>query len=202
MLMLSAHENLAYANSRVLMVNGATREGGNTDTITNLFVEGAQGAGLKPFTAILRNLKIADCIGCCTCLRESTCHFDDDMTGLRQRIMDAHVLVLASPLYFCEVTGLMKTFIDRLYYFYHDVNKKMIAGRHALIITTLGEKEVGFETEIIEESYKRLLRALDLKLLDMRFFPDLMDKESISQKPAYLEEAYNLGKRIPALLGT
>lgn len=202
MLMLSAHENLVYTNSHVLVVNGATREEGNTDTITNLFVEGAQEAGLKPSCKILRNLKIADCIGCCTCLRESKCHFDDDMTELRQKIMDSHVLVLASPLYFCEVTGLMKTFIDRLYYFYHDVNKKMIAGRHVLIITTLGEKEVGFETEIIEESYKRLLRALDLQLLDMRFFPDLMDKESISQKPAYLEEAYNLGKRIPALLGT
>jgi hypothetical protein len=96
----------------------------------------------------------------------------------------------------------MKTFIDRLYFFYHDVNKKMIAGRHVFVITTLGEKEVGFETEIIEESYKRLLHALDLKLLDMRFFPDLMEKESISQKPTYLEEAYNLGKRIPALLGS
>lgn len=202
MLMLSAHENLLYTNGRVLMVNGATREGGNTDTITNLFVEGAQGAGLKISCATLRNLKIADCIGCCTCLRESKCHFDDDMTGLRQNIMDSHVLVFASPLYFCEVTGLMKTFIDRLYFFYHDVNKKMIAGRHVLVITTFGEKEVGLETEIIEESYKRLLHALDLKLLDMRFFPDLMEKESISQKPTYLEEAYNLGKRIPALLGT
>ena len=202
MLLFSAHENLLYTNGSVLVVNGATREGGNTDTIANLFAAGAQGAGLKTSCQHLRNLKIADCIGCCTCLRESKCHFDDGMTGLRQNIMDSHVLVFASPLYFCEVTGLMKTFIDRLYFFYHEVNKKMIAGKHVLVITTLGEKDVGFETEIIEESYKRLVRALDLKLLDMRFFADLMEKESISQKPAYLEEAYNLSKRIPALLGT
>jgi len=200
MLMLSAGERHFYTNGRVLVINGATREGGNTDTIVNLFIEGAKAAGLTTDCVTLRDLKIADCIGCCTCLRESTCHFDDDMKGLRKKIIDSAVLVLASPLYFSEVTGLMKTFIDRLYFFYHEVNKKMIAGKKAFIITTLGEKEIGSETEVVEESYKRLLRALDLKLMDMRYFPDLMEKESIQQKPTYLEEAYNMGKRIPALL--
>lgn len=200
MLMLSAGETHLYTDSHILVINGATREGGNTDTIINLFAEGAHAAGLHTDYISLRNLTIADCIGCCTCLRESKCHFEDDMTGLRQKIIDSSVLVFASPLYFCEVTGLMKTFIDRLYFFYHDVNKKMIAGKRVIIITTLGEKETGFETEIIEESYKRLLKALDMKLVDMHFFPDLMEKESIGQKPAYLEQAYNIGKGTPAVL--
>ena len=202
MLVLSAGEKHSYTNSHILVINGATREGGNTDTIINLFAEGALAAGLHTDRIQLRNLTIADCIGCCTCLRESRCHFDDDMTGLRKEIIASSILVLASPLYFCEVTGVMKTFIDRLYFFYHDVNKNMVAGRKVLIMTTLGEKESGFETEIIEESYKRLLKALDMKLVGMHYFPDLMEKESIGQKPAYLEKAYNIGKGTPAVLIT
>jgi hypothetical protein len=39
-----------------------------------------------------------------------------------------------------------------------------------------------------------LLKALDMKLASMHFFPDLMEKESIHQKPAFLEQAYNIGK--------
>lgn len=198
--MLSTDEKYSSANSHILVINGATREDGNTDTIVNLFGEGAQAAGFHAECIQLRDLTIADCVGCCTCLRESKCHFDDNMTELRKKIIDSGILVLASPLYFCEVTGLMKTFIDRLYFFYHDVNKKLIAGKKVMIMTTLGEREAGFETEIIEESYKRLLKALDMKLASMHFFPDLMEKESIHQKPAYLEQAYNIGKSTTAVL--
>lgn len=198
--MLSAGEKQFYAHNHILVINGATREDGNTDTIVSLFAEGAQAAGFHAEGIHLRDLTIADCIGCCTCLRESKCHFEDDMTELRQKIIDSSVLVFASPLYFCEVTGLMKTFIDRLYFFYHDVNKKMVRGTKVLILTTLGEKEAGFETEIVEESYKRLLKALDMNLVEMHFFPDLMEKESIQQKPAYLQMAYNIGKGTPAVL--
>jgi multimeric flavodoxin WrbA len=200
MLMLSVYDKHVYRNDHILVINGATREGGNTDTIVNLFAEGAQGAGLYVDCIQLRDLAIADCIGCCTCLRESQCHFEDDMTGLRKKISDSSLLTFASPLYFCEVTGLMKTFIDRLYFFYHDVNKKTIAGRKVIIMTALGEKETGFETEIIGESYKRLLKALDLRLVGMHFFPDLMEKESIHQKPAYLEQAYTIGSGAAAVL--
>jgi len=185
---------------RILVINGATREDGNTDVIVKKLAEGIQTAGLNVKCATLRTLKISDCIGCCQCLRESTCHFQDDMTKLRDDVVDADVLVFASPIYWCEVTALMKTFIDRLYFYHHKVNSPLVAGKKALILTTLGEKDAAYESEVLIEFYKRCLCSLGITILDKLFFPELMEKRDIQQRPDYLEIALNTGKNITALL--
>jgi len=181
---------------KVLVVNGATREQGNTDAITNTFIDGAREAGHNLHPAVLRELVISDCIGCCTCKRERRCHFDDDMTDLRDVITGSDILVLSSPLYFCEVTGLMKIFLDRFYFFYHPENKHLTSGKKVLVITPMGEKEAVFETQIIEEFYRRFLKALDMILLDMFFFTDLMEKDSFTKHHDELVRAYTLGSTL------
>ncbi|UCC11197.1 MAG: flavodoxin family protein [candidate division WOR-3 bacterium] len=181
---------------KVLAVNGATREQGNTDAITSMFIDGAREAGNDVHTAVLRELDISDCIGCCTCKRERRCHFNDDMTALRDAVVGSQILVLSSPLYFCEVTGLMKIFLDRLYFFYHPENKHLTSGKKALVMTTMGEKEAGFETQLIEEFYRRFLKALDMILLDMVFFTELMEKESFTKHHDELVRAFTLGNRL------
>ncbi|MFC1911582.1 flavodoxin family protein [Chloroflexota bacterium] len=183
---------------RILVINGATREDGNTDVIVKKLAEGILTAGLKVRCVTLRELNISDCIGCCQCLRESTCHFQDDMTGLRDAVVAADVLVFASPIYWCEVTALMKTFIDRLYFYHHKANSSLVAGKKALLLTTLGEKDAAYESEVLIEFYKRCLRSLGITILDMLFFPELMEKEDIEQRPDYLEIALNTGKKIAA----
>lgn len=181
---------------KILVINGATREGGNTDALVQKFIEGNRATGFSVTYALLRELHISDCIGCCTCLRESVCNFQDDMTHLRDAIVKSDVFVLASPMYFSEVTGLMKNFLDRLYFFYQPVNKHLVAGKKALVLTTLGEKEIGHETAVLEEFYKRFLRALDLTLLNMVYFPDLMEKNAMNHKPEYLEKIFNIGQNL------
>ena len=118
------------------------------------------------------------------------------MTGLRDMVTTSDVLVLSSPLYFCEVTGLMKVFLDRLYFFYHPENKHMTSGKKVLIMTPMGEKEAGFETQIIEEFYRRFLKALEMILLDMFFFTNLMEKDSFSKHHDELVRAYTLGSTL------
>jgi hypothetical protein len=69
-----------------------------------------------------------------------------------------------------------------------------------LVLTTLGEKEVGHETAVLDEFYRRFLRALDLTLLDMVYFPDLMEKDAINQKPEYLERIFNIGESLTNIM--
>jgi multimeric flavodoxin WrbA len=145
---------------------------------------------------MLRELHISGCIGCCKCLKESICNFQDDMTFLRDAIVKSRVLIFASPLYFCEVTGLMKNFLDRLYFFYQPVNKHLVAGKKVFVLTTLGEKKAGYETTVLEEFYRRFLRALDLTLVDMEYFPDLMEIDAINKKPEYVEKIFNIGQNL------
>lgn len=181
---------------RVLVFNGSLREHGNTDTIVDSFLQGVNAGGLSTRSVVLRELALNDCIGCCQCQREGTCHFTDDMTHLRDTIIKSDVLVFASPNYWCEVTGLMKTFIDRLYFFHHKENKHLIAGKKAVIITTLGEKDADYECHVLVEFYKRCMHSLGIEIVNWLFFADLMEKEAIKKKPAYLNEAFKAGQAL------
>ena len=118
------------------------------------------------------------------------------MTERRDMVIKSDVLVFASPIYWCEVTGLMKTFIDRLYFFHHEENKHLIAGKKALMITTLGEKDAAYESEILTEFYKRCMHSLKIDILNMIYYPDLMEKDAFANKPEYSTAAYNTGKAI------
>jgi multimeric flavodoxin WrbA len=181
---------------RVLVFNGSIREHGNTDTLVGAFMEGVNAGGLGVRTAMLRELTLYDCIGCCQCQREGTCHLEDDMTHLRDMILKSDVLVFASPNYWCEVTGLMKTFIDRLYFFHHKENRHLIAGKKAVIITTLGEKDADYECQVLVDFYKRCMHSLGIDIINWLFFADLMEKEAIKKKPAYMEQAFEAGRAL------
>ncbi|UCD94434.1 MAG: flavodoxin family protein, partial [Candidatus Zixiibacteriota bacterium] len=95
---------MSNMSGKVLIINGATREGGNTDTLLAKFREGMKGSGREVNEARLRDLEISNCIGCCQCLKEKSCHFEDDMTNLRKSLIATDVIVFASPIYWCEVT--------------------------------------------------------------------------------------------------
>lgn len=159
-------------------------------------MQGVSTSGVAVRNAVLRDLRINNCIGCCQCLREQTCHFQDDMTDLRDAITKSDVIVFASPIYWCEITGLLKTFIDRLYFFHHKENNHLIAGKKALIITTLGEKDVDYEAKVLVEFYKRCMNSLGVDILNMLFFADLMDQDAIRSKPEYLKQAFDAGKHL------
>lgn len=187
-------------NKRVLLINGSTREGGNTDAILKSFMQGVSESGLNVREAVLRDLTIHNCVGCCKCQKEGKCNFQDDMTELRDMVIKSDVLVFASPIYWCEITGLMKTFIDRLYFFHHKENNHLVAGKKALVITTLGEKDSDYESQVLVEFYKRFFHSLQIDILDMLSFPELMEKEAITKKPEYTRAAYSAGKRLPGAI--
>ena len=70
----------------ILIINGSPRKEGNTDAILNALINGAKSIPLNPIYRKLRELNIADCIGCCKCRDESVCQSQDDMTLLRKDI--------------------------------------------------------------------------------------------------------------------
>lgn len=180
----------------LLIINGATRINGNTDILVERIIVGAKDIGLNPVLIELRKKRISNCIGCYQCLKESKCSFQDDMTEIRNQINKAELIILASPLYWCGVTGLMKTFIDRLFFYYHPQNKPLIAGKKAIIVTPMNQSDVDFESQVLVEFYKRLLNCLGIKIMEMFFFSNIMGKGAVSGKPDYLDQAYKIGTNL------
>ena len=131
--------------------------------------------------------------------RKSECNFQDAMTEVRNQINAVELMILASPLYWCGVTGLMKTFLDRLFFYYHLQNRELTAGKKAIIITPMNQKKVDDESKILVEFYNRLLGCLGVKILNMFSFSDIMEKGSVLKKPEYLKQAYDIGLNLKAL---
>jgi len=87
-----------------------------TTFMVNHFCRGAKSAGAEIEYVKLKDMKINSCTGCYTCWTKTPgeCIFQDDMTDLRLKFRKADLIIFASPLYIFNVTGVMKTFLDRL----------------------------------------------------------------------------------------
>ncbi len=102
---------------KILAINGSPRgKKSNTDRILQPFLEGARETGAETETVYLKDKKINYCIGCFTCWTETpgVCiHKNDDMPALLEKLIEADVVVYATPLYVFTVSAQMKTFMDR-----------------------------------------------------------------------------------------
>lgn len=113
---------------RITLINGSPRKNGNTaDTLAILadsIVDHARAAGdaAELATIDLARLKINGCRGCRLCFDrgESACPMgDDDVEYVRNTVRESDAVVIASPTYMNDVSGLLKTLIDRLAYAAH-----------------------------------------------------------------------------------
>ena len=183
----------------ILIINGAIRSKGNTDILVEKLIEGAASVGISTEQVDLRRKRIGDCIACYQCMKDAICTLDDDMGLILKQIESSPLLLFASPLYWCGVPGKMKTFIDRLFFYYHPQNRARIAGKGAIVLSPLNQKDVPHETGPLVEFYDRLFRCLGLEICGMHFFGGIMEKGAVLQRPEYLERAFRIGEGLPRL---
>ena len=88
----------------------------NTSLILDPFLEGMEEAGAEVKLHYIHQLKIKPCLGCFSCWLNTpgVCSHDDEMSLLFPELIEADILVLATPLYVYGMTGMMKNFIDRM----------------------------------------------------------------------------------------
>lgn len=102
---------------KIVLVNGSPKgRGSNTQIMAEAFLQGAQEAGAETVTVFLAEKKLQHCRGCFSCWLKTPghCIIDDDMKHILADADGADVLVLASPLYFDTISGMLKVFMDRL----------------------------------------------------------------------------------------
>lgn len=103
---------------KIMILNGAGKKKGNTSALIDAFREGAAGSEITEF--YLQTMNIRGCLDCGGCGRKEKgsaepCVQKDDMQQIYAALRDADVIVFASPVYFWDITGTLKTAIDRLY---------------------------------------------------------------------------------------
>ena len=98
---------------KVLVISTSLRGGSNSDMLAEQFIKGAEASGNKVEKISLRDKKIAFCKGCLACQESGRCVIDDDAIWIAEKMEDADVIAYATPIYYYEMSGQMKTLIDR-----------------------------------------------------------------------------------------
>lgn len=99
---------------KVFIVSATPRKNGNSEILANAFARGAAAAGHSVDRIDLRETELKFCIGCLRCQTQGRCVLSDGMNELYARIQAADILAFATPVYFYEMAGQLKTFLDRL----------------------------------------------------------------------------------------
>jgi multimeric flavodoxin WrbA len=103
---------------KIVGISGSPVKEGNTDTFLSTIMDHAAEKGLDTDTVNLSELTIKNCIHCNFCLAKQKtdkyCSLKDDAQAVFEKIENADIVVLASPVYFMRTSGMMATFIDRL----------------------------------------------------------------------------------------
>ena len=167
---------------KVLVLSSSPRKGGNSDTLCDQFIKGAQESGNDVEKIYLRNKRINYCTGCGTCNLQKPCPQKDDAAEVIDKMVKA--------VYFYTMSAQMKTLIDRSCARYTEISNKDF-----YFIATMAETEANR----IERTFESL-----------RGFTDCLEgprekgtiaaigvwqKGEVSDKP-YMQQAYEMGKAI------
>ena len=176
---------------RVLILSASPRKGGNSDTLCNQLMEGAQQAGHQVEKIFLKEKKINYCTGCGACYnRGNGCSQKDDMENMLNKMIDADVIVMATPVYFYTMNGQMKTFIDRTCSRYTEINNKEF-----YFIVTAADDDKALMTKTIEE-FRGFLYCLEgATEKGIIYGTGAWQIGDIKNKPV-MEEAYKIGVNI------
>ncbi|MCR4965650.1 MAG: flavodoxin family protein [Bacteroidales bacterium] len=116
----------------ILILSGSPRKGGNTDLLVEAFVKGASQKHNVEIVSV-HDVKVAPCMGCNACFSSEshTCVQNDDMQAIYNKMSEADVLVVASPVYFFGLSAQLKAIIDR---FHNPIRDTFYIQKMALIL--------------------------------------------------------------------
>ncbi|MBP8625740.1 MAG: flavodoxin family protein [Syntrophorhabdales bacterium] len=108
---------------KVIAINGSPRKKGNTATMLEHALNGAASKGAETRFFHLYDLDYKGCRSCFACKEKNgksygRCAARDELTSLLDEIRGTDALILGSPIYFGEVTGEMRSFLERLLFPY------------------------------------------------------------------------------------
>ena len=176
---------------RVIVISTSLRRGSNSDILADQFVEGAKAAGNEVEKISLVGKEIQFCKGCFGCQKLGHCVINDDVNEIMGKVMQADVVGWATPIYYYEMSGQMKTLIDRMNAMY----EQDYQFRDVYLLTTAAEDE----TETPKRAEIGLTGWIDCypksHLAAHLFCGGVNDAREIEGN-AKLQEAFELGEKI------
>lgn len=98
---------------KVLIITSSLRQRSNSDALAEAFARGAADAGNEVETVTLKGKELHFCRGCLACQQTKKCVIADDAPAIVQKMYEADAIAFATPIYYYELSGQLKTLLDR-----------------------------------------------------------------------------------------
>jgi len=178
---------------------GSPRKKGNTTTVVNEVLRGAQEAGAKTKIFNLNQLSMRGCQSCYKCQTpEGICVQKDDMAPLYEEIRTADAVVIGTPVYMFQVTGQTKIFVDRLFAFLYLKDGKpgnfrnKLKGKKTVTVYSQGQPETSAFASSFD-LHEGVLSFLGFKVQDRIVAGGMMTEDAARGNEAVLKKAYEAG---------
>ena len=177
--------------SKIIVLVGSSRKGGNTDLLARSFAEGA-GKSNEVELISVEDYKVQPCLGCNSCFKreDHSCIQKDDMGKIYDKLMEADVLVIASPVYFYGLSAQLKAIIDRL----HNPIRDMFKIRK-LAMLLVGAATLPELFDAILMQYRLILNFFKLEDAGTVLVRGAKERGDVENGES-LQEAYRLGESI------
>ena len=173
---------------KVVAISSSPRKGGNSDILCDQFLKGAAEAGHQTEKIRLSGYHLAPCSGCYGCASSKICVKKDGMTDILQKLIDADILVFATPVYFYSMCAQMKTFIDRCLPRYREIQNKAF---YFIVTAADPQSEAADETLAGLRGFLRCLPGAVER--DIIYGTGTWEYNDVYQHPSF-ELAYKIGK--------
>lgn len=178
--------------SNILVISTSLRPRSNSDILTGRLVAGARDAGHQVEEISLKGKELKYCIGCLACQKTQSCVQKDDALWIADKMKDADTLVFSTPIYYYEMSGQMKTLLDRMNPLYSSDYRF----RRVYMLSVAAEDE----TYTPEKAVSGLEGWVDCfekaKLCVSLFVGGLNGPGEASANAEALEKAYQFGKNL------
>lgn len=175
--------------SKVLVITTSLRARSNSDRLAEELIRGATDAGHEVEHISLKGKEIRFCVGCLACQKTQKCVLKDDAVEIAEKVRNADTLVFVTPIYYYEMSGQMKTLLDRLNPLYPSDYRF----RKVYILTTAAEDE----EYVPEKAVSGLQGWVDCfekaELAGSLFCGGISDAGEANGKKEEQDEAYRFG---------
>ena len=187
---------------RVLGISGSPRKGGNTECLLAEALKGAEQEGAQIDRLRLADFTITPCRECHACDPSGQCAVQDDMQKIYPRLLEADIIILASPIFFYGITAWAKALVDRCQALW--VRKYRLKDR---VFSKEAKKRKGF---FISAGATKGEKLFDGAILTVKYFFDAIHAEyagellframdatgDVFKHPEALAQAFEAGRKL------
>ncbi|WP_400204362.1 flavodoxin family protein [Candidatus Methanomassiliicoccus intestinalis] len=177
----------------VIGISGSPRVNGNTNLLLDAVLEGSRSENAEVKKFYLANSVHSGCLGCGRCDTAGSCHIKDDISEIYDCIKEADALVLASPIYFENISSWMKTFVDRGQFLWSK-NLDVDNSKAGLFISVAARLSTDFACA--EKTIRIFFKTLGFQQSKSLLFPGFEEPGSILDAPFALDESRAAGRKL------